>query len=100
MSRSIMTTACIAVLAGYVGSALPNLFLPRVVHAQTARIIPSPGADNQATKVLRAERFILVDPEGDTRAELKVEKGSGEIIFYGSEGQVTWKGPMGPHIVR
>ena len=100
MLRSTLGTAAIALLAGYVGSALPDLFLPRAVHAQVAKIAPFPGTENQISKAIRAERFILTDEQGNTRAELKVEKGSGQIVFYGSNGEVTWKGPVGPHIVR
>jgi hypothetical protein len=100
MSWSIIGTAGIALLSGYLGSALPGVLSPQIGRAQTARITPSPGVDNAVAKTLSAEHIIVTDEKGNTRAELKVEKGAGEIVFYGPDGQVRWKGPLGPHIVH
>lgn len=96
--KRIGTTVFCALAGGFVGGLASQTFLsPPVAYAQSARIIPSPGETHPAREV-RAERFIMVDPSGTVRGELKLEKDNAEIALYGPNGEPTWKAPVGPHV--
>jgi hypothetical protein len=91
MKRLLTTTLC-AIGAGFAGGFASQAFLSSpVVHAQTAHSGP-PSPERSAPSEIRAERFVMVDANGNVRGEFKTEKGDPEIILYYADGR-TWKAP-------
>lgn len=98
--KLLISTATCAMAAGFIGGIASQTFvLPLVAHAQTAHFPPPTSTEPPAPRELIADRFVMVDPEGHVRGELKLEKGNPEIVLYRADGQVAWKAPMGPHVL-
>ena len=91
--RSLLTTILCAIVAGFAGGFASQAFLSSpVAHAQTAHIEPPAPPERSAPREIRAERFVMVDANGNLRGEFKTEKGNPEIILYYADGR-TWKAP-------
>ncbi|MDQ2777080.1 MAG: hypothetical protein M3Y57_19490 [Acidobacteriota bacterium] len=92
MKPLLITTLC-AIAAGFAGGFASQTFLSSpVVHAQTAHIEPPSTPEKSAPSEIRAERFVMVDANGNIRGEFKTEKGNPEIVLYYADGR-TWKAP-------
>ncbi|HSU31862.1 MAG TPA: hypothetical protein VLJ11_11560 [Bryobacteraceae bacterium] len=70
-----------AVSAGFVGG----------VASQWWRPMQTVSAQIQAPRQMQAQRFVLVDPNGRTRGEFKMEGTQPEIVLYDRDGSVAWK---------
>ena len=100
MKKLLLSTSS-ALIAGFAGGGISqSLWSPLAVHAQTARLAPAPAPETREPRELRAKRFVLVDPEGTVRGELKLDKDNPALVFYGADGDVIWKAPVGPHIIH
>jgi len=40
---------------------------------------------------MQAQQFVLVDPNGRTRGEFKMDGAQPEIVLYDRDGSVAWK---------
>ena len=70
-----------AVSAGFLGG----------VASQWWRPMQTVSAQLQAPRQMQAQRFVLVDPNGRTRGEFRMEGAQPEIVLYDRDGSVAWK---------
>jgi len=104
MKKTVFTTVATALAAGFLGGAAAHsLFTAAPVHAQV-RIeppntpspnapIPRPGR-RPAPGEITAERFVIVDHQGNVFGVVGMYGDHPEIDLYDKTGKVVWRAPF------
>ncbi|MBV9266736.1 MAG: hypothetical protein JO061_11260 [Acidobacteriaceae bacterium] len=104
MNRMAFATTLAAIASGFVGGIASNsIFATRPVHAQVQVEPPDALGPNSpiprphtrtAPGEVTAERFVLVDRDGNVYGVIGMNGDHPEIDFYDKSGKVIWRAPF------